>query len=210
MKPRQMIIANIILLLSTVQASRFQSTKAAVLADGETKAKASFYTEWATGIGSCGYPAGQDKLIVAMPMDIMADKGNCGKCVQVNHEGKSVTVKVTDSCPACKEHGRIDLSDTAFEQLASKDKGIIDITWKWVDCAGGSSSTGTGSGGDKPPASDGGQAGEGQAQQSPPPASDHSQPPAQTPPPSPSTQNSGEQANNKEHHADKEVCTCDS
>jgi len=108
--------------------------KPRVLADGATTAKASFYTEWATGIGSCGYPAGQDKLIVAMPMDIMADKGNCGKCIEVTHGGKSVVVKVTDSCPVCKEHGRIDLSDVAFEKLADKGAGVIDITWKWTDC----------------------------------------------------------------------------
>jgi rare lipoprotein A (peptidoglycan hydrolase) len=51
----------------------------------------------------------------------------------IDYNGKKLKVKVTDTCPGCTPD-KIDLSDEAFSQLDSKDKGIISIKWDFVPC----------------------------------------------------------------------------
>jgi hypothetical protein len=43
----------------------------------------------------------------------------CGQTATVSWKGKSVKVKVVDECPVCG-YDHIDLSPSAFEQLAEK------------------------------------------------------------------------------------------
>lgn len=57
----------------------------------------------------------------------------CNQCIMVNYNGKSLKVKVTDTCPSCGPT-KIDLSDRAFAKLEDKGKGIINITWDFVPC----------------------------------------------------------------------------
>ena len=49
----------------------------------------------------------------------------------VSDAGKSVTVTVADLCPGCAANG-LDLSSTAFSQLAALGEGNIDVDWHFV------------------------------------------------------------------------------
>lgn len=44
-------------------------------------------------------------------------------------------VRIVDRCPACAA-GDIDLSQTAFSQIAELSAGRIDVSWNFVDCPG--------------------------------------------------------------------------
>jgi expansin (peptidoglycan-binding protein) len=56
----------------------------------------------------------------------------CGKKVLITYESNTVEIEITDKCPGCA-YGSIDLSPTAFEQLAPESVGRIPITWQFVN-----------------------------------------------------------------------------
>jgi expansin (peptidoglycan-binding protein) len=60
----------------------------------------------------------------------------CGKKILLTKKGSDVKVVVTvvDMCPSkyCK-FGQLDISRAAFKKFASLDKGIMDLTWKFLD-----------------------------------------------------------------------------
>lgn len=87
-----------------------------------------FYT---VGLGSCGQTSTDSQLVAALSKNLMASGKYCGDQVKVTSGGKSVTVKVVDTCPSCAT-GDIDFSPAAFEKLASLDVGRIDIQWSFV------------------------------------------------------------------------------
>lgn len=54
----------------------------------------------------------------------------CGKTLDVTRVGgKTVTVVVADLCPSCGGDNYLDLSEGAFTSIATKDEGMVDITW---------------------------------------------------------------------------------
>ena len=57
----------------------------------------------------------------------------CGRqMVVTGPDGRSVTVTVVDTCPGCLP-GSVDLTPTAFQQLASLDVGRLHgITWTLI------------------------------------------------------------------------------
>jgi len=55
----------------------------------------------------------------------------CGRMIQINYQGKSVTVKVEDRCTGCK-YNDIDMTTSAFGTIADASLGRIPITWEWV------------------------------------------------------------------------------
>jgi expansin (peptidoglycan-binding protein) len=74
----------------------------------------------------------------------------CGGCIEVTGpEGKKVkamvcmpltqpsactkTKQIVDKCPECATNA-LDLFQTAFVKLDDVSKGIIDVTWDYVDC----------------------------------------------------------------------------
>lgn len=58
----------------------------------------------------------------------------CGGCVEVTGpNGNKVTAMVVDQCPGCGEN-HLDLFQDCFAELADISKGIIDVTWEYVDC----------------------------------------------------------------------------
>ncbi|KAF9127670.1 hypothetical protein BGX30_014701 [Mortierella sp. GBA39] len=84
---------------------------------------------WFTGtVGSCGTPFDTNDLIVAMNAPQMGGTSMCGKSVLITSGGKTVTARVTDTCPSCNS-GSLDLSPAAFTQLAPLSTGVIPITW---------------------------------------------------------------------------------
>jgi hypothetical protein len=58
----------------------------------------------------------------------------CGKQVQITNQknGHTVTVTVADDCPTCNNGNSIDLSKSAFQQLADLSEGEVPIAWKFV------------------------------------------------------------------------------
>jgi hypothetical protein len=67
------------------------------------------------GTGACGWNNRNSEHVMA----IGGAKNACGKTATVTYQGKSVKVKVVDECPVCGSSS-IDLSPSAFEQLADK------------------------------------------------------------------------------------------
>ncbi|KAL5332051.1 hypothetical protein ACEPPN_001594 [Leptodophora sp. 'Broadleaf-Isolate-01'] len=62
------------------------------------------------------------------------NSANCGTCVSVTGpNGNAVTAMVVDQCPGCGSN-HLDLFPDAFAALADPSKGIIPITWHYVDC----------------------------------------------------------------------------
>jgi len=87
----------------------------------------------ADGTGNCSFDASTDFHVAAMNA---ADYGNadwCGACLQVTGPKGSTVVRVVDQCPGCAK-GDLDLSQTAFGELAPLSAGRIAITWHEVAC----------------------------------------------------------------------------
>ncbi|KAK0185018.1 riboflavine-aldehyde-forming enzyme [Armillaria mellea] len=82
------------------------------------------------GDGACGTPLQNTDYIVALSSDQYAGGVHCGKVITVSYQGKSVDVTVRDLCPGCGSNG-IDLSPTAFQQLAGLDVGRMQVTWDY-------------------------------------------------------------------------------
>lgn len=83
------------------------------------------------GSGACGYDPSNDPMTAAMNQaDYEASKA-CGATVLVQAaNGASVTVRITNLCPAPCRVGQLDLSAEAFAMLAEPRLGEIPITWK--------------------------------------------------------------------------------
>ncbi|ODV81682.1 uncharacterized protein CANTADRAFT_43283, partial [Suhomyces tanzawaensis NRRL Y-17324] len=98
-------------------------------------------TYYDTGMGACGGVSKDSDRIVAISQKVFnqynvnnnPNKNTlCGKQIEVSYEGKSTIVTVVDSCPGCAPDD-LDLSPSAFSDIADKDLGRIKIDWKWVN-----------------------------------------------------------------------------
>ncbi|KOV82932.1 lipoprotein [Nocardia sp. NRRL S-836] len=85
------------------------------------------------GGGACSYDPGPDPLTVAMNWSDYENSAACGAYVLVKAtNGKSVTVRVTNLCPAPCRVGQLDLSAEAFARLAPPVQGELPVTWSLV------------------------------------------------------------------------------
>lgn len=92
---------------------------------------ATFYDS--DGGGACSYDPGPDPLTAAMNADDYENSAACGAHVLVEAaDGKSITVRVTNLCPAPCRPGQLDLSAEAFALLAAPVRGEIPVTWTLV------------------------------------------------------------------------------
>ncbi|KAK0431975.1 RlpA-like double-psi beta-barrel-protein domain-containing protein-containing protein [Armillaria borealis] len=82
------------------------------------------------GFGACGTPLQNSDYIVALSSAQYAGGANCGRVIRLSYEGRSVDVIIRDLCPGCGPNG-IDLSSSAFQQLADLDVGRIQVTWDY-------------------------------------------------------------------------------
>lgn len=82
--------------------------------------------------GACGLDPPADLLVAAIN-DEQYSSENCGRCALVSGPKGTVTVVVLDKCPGC-DSGDLDLSEQAFEKIASTSAGRVAITWSFVDC----------------------------------------------------------------------------
>ncbi|XP_055347298.1 papain inhibitor-like [Paramacrobiotus metropolitanus] len=100
--------------------------------------KATFYYP---AMGACGKVNTKTEMVMAISHVQYGEHSNpnkapvCGKCALVKavDSGEQVKVKVVDRCEGC-DSGSIDLSPAAFEKLADKDLGHIEVTWNYVKC----------------------------------------------------------------------------
>ncbi|TQE21047.1 hypothetical protein SipoB123_27235 [Streptomyces ipomoeae] len=82
------------------------------------------------GDGACSYGPSDDLMIAAMNTADYETSKACGAYVLVRAAGgASVTVRITNECPAPCEPGQLDLSAQAFAKLADPSRGRIPITW---------------------------------------------------------------------------------
>ncbi|MFG2574583.1 expansin EXLX1 family cellulose-binding protein [Streptomyces sp. NPDC048481] len=82
------------------------------------------------GNGACSYGPTSDVMTAAMNTADYDTSTACGAYVSVHAaNGASVTVRITNECPAPCAPGQIDLSRQAFAELAPLVTGRIAITW---------------------------------------------------------------------------------
>jgi expansin (peptidoglycan-binding protein) len=88
------------------------------------------------GGGACSYDPSPDPLTAAMNVADYEGSAACGAYVLVKAaNGASVTVRITNLCPAPCRVGQLDLSAEAFAMLAAPNLGEIPITWTLVSPA---------------------------------------------------------------------------
>jgi expansin (peptidoglycan-binding protein) len=93
--------------------------------------EATYYNE-ADGTGNCSFDATpQDLMIGALNHVDYADSALCGAYVTVTGPKATITIRIVDQCPGCAA-GDIDLSPSAFAQIADLSAGRVPITWHIV------------------------------------------------------------------------------
>ncbi|KAG0144015.1 hypothetical protein CROQUDRAFT_65595 [Cronartium quercuum f. sp. fusiforme G11] len=89
--------------------------------------------------GACGHVHKDSDVIVALDYRrygaVNQVSSHCDKTVEITRvsSGKTITAKVADACPTCENKNSLDLSEGAFEKLATKDEGMVSIEWKFSD-----------------------------------------------------------------------------
>lgn len=88
------------------------------------------------GNGACSYGPTSDVMTAAMNTADYETSKACGAYVLVRAgSGASITVRITNECPAPCEAGQLDLSRQAFAKLAALSAGRIPITWSLLSPA---------------------------------------------------------------------------
>jgi len=101
---------------------------------GETIAGIATYYDFADGTGACMFDATPDDMdIAALNAVQWAGSAWCGACADVSGPSGNVRIRIVDLCPEC-DHGHLDLSPEAFDKIAARELGRVDITWRFVPC----------------------------------------------------------------------------
>lgn len=87
----------------------------------------------APAIGACSLPLPPVGLYAAVSDDDWAGSEKCGRCLRVTGPHGEATVIVTERCFDCPP-GALELSETAFLQIANATSGIVPIAWETVAC----------------------------------------------------------------------------
>ncbi|KAJ1309764.1 hypothetical protein OPQ81_006530 [Rhizoctonia solani] len=98
---------------------------------------ATFFSQGGSA-GACGdYHADTDKVVALDyrrygPLD--QKSSDCGRMVLITNtkNGKTVTAKVADACPTCQNGNCLDLSYGAFDQIATREEGMVAISWHFI------------------------------------------------------------------------------
>ncbi|PWN19485.1 hypothetical protein BCV69DRAFT_233354, partial [Microstroma glucosiphilum] len=80
-----------------------------------------------TGPGACGKTFQKSDPIVAVNT-AQFDLSLCYTWITVTANGKSVQAEITDSCPSCS-YGDLDFSPAVFDQFATPDQGVFQMSW---------------------------------------------------------------------------------
>ncbi|MFJ3671209.1 cysteine/serine endopeptidase inhibitor [Streptomyces sp. NPDC090106] len=142
MSIRNRVIAGGVVAVVAVALGGVSLALADVPTDGqEITGQMTYYND--SGYGACGEvldASREDLVAVSHEWWTSSNPNNDPLCdgveVEVSYNGKTITVPVKDMCPSC-DAGHLDLSQTAFEQLAPLEKGLVkNITWKFVTANG--------------------------------------------------------------------------
>ncbi|TQJ53797.1 expansin EXLX1 family cellulose-binding protein [Streptomyces sp. NBC_00080] len=88
------------------------------------------------GDGACSYGPTSDVMTAAMNTADYETSKACGAYVLVRAgSGASITVRITNECPAPCAPGQLDLSQQAFAKLAPLSTGRIPVTWSLLSPA---------------------------------------------------------------------------
>ncbi|MEU3515230.1 expansin EXLX1 family cellulose-binding protein [Streptomyces sp. NPDC006654] len=88
------------------------------------------------GDGACSYGPSSDVMTAAMNTADYETAKACGAFVSVRAaSGTSITVRITNECPAPCAVGQLDLSKQAFAKLAPLSAGRIAVTWSLLSPA---------------------------------------------------------------------------
>ncbi|KAI5900697.1 barwin-like endoglucanase [Schizophyllum commune H4-8] len=101
----------------------------------EISGRATYYLP-ENNYGACGTRIKNTDYAVALSSDQYGGGSHCGKKLKASSpphpdNGHSVTVTVRDLCPGCAANS-LDLTSSAFQQLAALSVGNIPVTWNWV------------------------------------------------------------------------------
>jgi expansin len=101
---------------------------------GETFEGEGTYYDFADGSGACSFdPSPEDMNVAALNSRQWAGSAWCGACADVTGPNGSVRVRIVDLCPECP-HGNLDFSPEAFDQIADRAAGRVEISWQFVAC----------------------------------------------------------------------------
>ncbi|MEU7418274.1 expansin EXLX1 family cellulose-binding protein [Streptomyces antibioticus] len=87
------------------------------------------------GDGACSFGPSSDVMTAAMNTADYETSKACGAFVRVRAGGKSITVRITNECPAPCVAGQLDLSREAFAKLAPLSAGRITVDWSLLSPA---------------------------------------------------------------------------
>ncbi|KAK9898926.1 hypothetical protein P389DRAFT_40981 [Cystobasidium minutum MCA 4210] len=94
-------------------------------------------TYFQPGEGACGWYADSSQHIAALNGQQYGDMGrkspHCGSWIRIvnRQTGASTKAQVQDACPGCG-YGSLDLSPAAFDDLAPRSQGVVQIEWDYV------------------------------------------------------------------------------
>ncbi|MER5432662.1 expansin EXLX1 family cellulose-binding protein [Streptomyces sp. NPDC002588] len=105
------------------------------IAPGRTYTGVATSYDVGNGDGACSYGPTSDVMTAAMNTADYETSKACGAYVSVTSGGKSITVRITNECPAPCQAGQLDLSRQAFAKLAPLSAGRIPISWSLLSPA---------------------------------------------------------------------------
>ncbi|CAE7126338.1 unnamed protein product [Rhizoctonia solani] len=115
-----------------------EPTKGSGGSDGDiTGGSATFFKQGGVA-GACGTVHDDYDKVVALDYRRYGDTGkkssDCGRTVVITNtkNGKTVTAKVADACPTCTNENCLDLSLGAFDQIATREEGMVPIAWHFA------------------------------------------------------------------------------
>ncbi|WP_329339528.1 expansin EXLX1 family cellulose-binding protein [Streptomyces sp. NBC_00663] len=118
---------------STPKAPSGTGSLAGRIKPGVTYSGVATFYDAGNGDGACTFGPAGDVMTAAMNTADYESSKACGAYVQVRAaSGASITVRITNECPAPCRVGQLDLSAQAFAKLAAPVKGEIPITWSLV------------------------------------------------------------------------------
>ncbi len=93
-----------------------------------------YYAE-ADGTGNCGFDATPwDLDVAAIIKTEYQGSAVCGACAEIQGPKGTLRVRIVDSCPDCTTAGHLDLSPSAFDKLADRVLGRVQVKWRFVTC----------------------------------------------------------------------------
>ncbi|HLM48455.1 MAG TPA: expansin EXLX1 family cellulose-binding protein [Myxococcaceae bacterium] len=93
-----------------------------------------YYAE-ANGTGNCSFDATPwDLDVAAIVKTEYQGSAVCGACAEIQGPKGTLRVRIVDSCPDCTTAGHLDLSPSAFDKLADRALGRVQVKWRFVTC----------------------------------------------------------------------------